>query len=228
MDQFLPWTAAYSLRSQCIVLKPAWQLKVPVKCVQKNKLGPEAPADRLRLESSLQDQGQALLQDNPKPQCMLCRERPVSGNEFPLDLKVPFASESLSPYVGALRSSDCLGQKRGLCAETRVLHYSLATQMLKRTKKGCWPHHSVRCECGVYGSKTAGETETGGARALSLPRGRGPGIFLTYPTCKEESVSITDDSSSALFFFCVLFSLHSCIILAALIVAVIKEPTKIA
>ena len=103
------------------MLKPAWQLKVPVKCVQKNKLGPEAPADRLRLESSLQDQGQALLQDNPKPQCMLCRERPVSGNEFPLDLMVLFASESLLLMLGHCEAQTVWGKKEG-CVQKHVCY----------------------------------------------------------------------------------------------------------
>lgn len=80
--------------------------------------------------------------------------------------------------------------RRNVCLqETCVLHYSLATQMLKRTKKGSSPHHSVRLECVCQKncrSKTLEEPR-------HCPYGRGAGLAISltsYPSSKEESVPL--------------------------------------
>lgn len=80
--------------------------------------------------------------------------------------------------------------RRHVCLqETCVLHYSLATQMLKRTKKGSSPHHSVRLECVCQKNCRS--------KVLEEPRhclyglGGGLAISLTsYPNSKEESVPL--------------------------------------
>lgn len=116
--------------------------------------------------------------------------KPGSEPAFPLDWGgLHLFQDSFSSHWSIVRLTLVWVRRHVCLQETCVLHYSLATQMLKRTKKGSSPHHSVRLECVCQKNCRS--------KVLEEPRhclyglGGGLAISLTsYPNSKEESVPL--------------------------------------
>lgn len=190
----------HSLESQWIVLKQAGQLKVPQEVCPHWRLENKGlTTDCPRPESSGWEQIQDLLQYKLRAQAMPCCGWPGMRPLFHCTGRVPCVSELVSLHWSIVRFTLVWGRRSVCLQETRVLHYSLAIQMLKRTKKGSLPHHSVSLECVCQ--KTAGEAEAGGAKASSPSSGQWAGGFPDFlPWFYRSDVPITDDGSRSLFF----------------------------